>query len=221
MSEVVADGVAQVFAPGVVFGEVEFETGGGVVGGDFAGVANEVAEEVGEGSGLGDWSELLVPLGHGGVGEWGELLEDGWDLSPVGDGGGDLNEVGGVEAALHGKGEPLVVGLGWCGGDATGEVEEAGAGLIGAPFFEVGDGFARSGSEVGVAVTAFSKKSEDMEVFLALDEAIVLSFGVFEELGGIIGAQSILEIAEGVDVGVGFVDLGELVAGLGFGDSVV
>ena len=44
------------------------------MGGDFAGVADEVAEEVGEGFVLGDRSVLFVPVGHGGVGEGGVLL---------------------------------------------------------------------------------------------------------------------------------------------------
>ena len=76
VSEVVADGVTKSFAPSVIFGEVEFEAGGGVVGGDFACVADKGAEEVGEGFGLGDGSELFLPLSHGRVGEGGELLED-------------------------------------------------------------------------------------------------------------------------------------------------
>ena len=74
------------------------------MGGDFAGVADEVAEEVGEGFVLGDGSELLLPLFHGFVGKGLELLEDGWELGPVCDGGGDVDEVGGVEAAFHGEG---------------------------------------------------------------------------------------------------------------------
>jgi hypothetical protein len=53
-SKVIADSVTKLFAPSVVFGEVEFEACAGVVGGDFAGVADEVAEEVGEGFFLGD-----------------------------------------------------------------------------------------------------------------------------------------------------------------------
>ena len=169
---------------------------------------------------MGDGSVLLVPVGHGGVGEGGELLEDGWNLGPSGDGGGDLDEVGGVEATFHGEGEPLVSRCGWCGGDATGEVEETRTGLVGAPFFDVGDGFSDMFSKVGVAVTAFGKKGEDVEVFLALDEAVGLAFGVGEVLGGVVGVQSVLEIGERLNVGVGFVDLGELVVGVGFGDGV-
>ena len=42
-------GITKFMAPGVAFGEVEFETGRGVVGGDFAGVADEGTEEVSEG----------------------------------------------------------------------------------------------------------------------------------------------------------------------------
>lgn len=187
VSKVIANGISEIFTPFVFFRKVEFEAGGGVVGGDFAGVADEVAEEVGEGFFLGDGSELLVPVGHGGVGEGGELLEDGWDLGPGGDGGGDVDEVGGVEAALHGEGEPLVVGWWWCGGDAAGEVEETGAGLVGAPVFDVGDGFVGGGGEVGVAVAAFGEAGEDVEVFVALDLAVGLAFGVFEELGRVVG----------------------------------
>ncbi len=48
-AKIIGNSVADLLAPGVAFGEVEFEAGGGVVGGDFAGVADEVAEEVGEG----------------------------------------------------------------------------------------------------------------------------------------------------------------------------
>ncbi len=136
---------------------------------------------------MGDGSELLVPLGHGGVGAGGKLLEDGLDLCPCGDGGGDVDEVGGVEAAFHDEGEPLVAGGGWCGGDAAGEVEEAGAGCVGAPVFDVGDGFVGGGGEVGVAVAAFSEEGEDVEVFGALGEAVGLAFGVVEELGRVVG----------------------------------
>lgn len=119
-SEVVTDGVTELLAPSVVFGEVEFDTGGGVVGGDFAGVADEGAEEISKGFFLWNGLELLTPLSHGGVGEGCELLENRWNLAPVVDGGGDVDEGGGVEAAFHSEGEPLISRCGWCGGDATG-----------------------------------------------------------------------------------------------------
>lgn len=112
-SEVVADGVAELLAPGVVFGEVEFKAGAGVVGGDFASVADEVAEKVGGGFGLGDGSEVLVPFGHVVVGQWGELVEDGGKLGPVGDLCGNVDELGGVEASFHAEGEPLVARFWW------------------------------------------------------------------------------------------------------------
>ena len=100
---------------------------------------------------------------------------------------GDVDKAGGVEATFHMEGEPLVVGWGWNCGDAAGEVEEARAGCVGAPFFDVGDGFIRGCSEVGVAVAAFSEKVEDVEVFGALGEAVGLAFGVVEELGRVVG----------------------------------
>ena len=83
---------------------------------------------------------------------------------------------------------------GWGGWDATGKVEEAGAGFVGAPFFDVGHGFTDLLGEVGVAVTAFSKKRERVEVFLALGEAIRLAFGVVKGLGRIIGVKAVLKI---------------------------
>ena len=72
-------------------------------------------------------------------------------------------------------------------GDAAGEVEETRTGCVGAPFFDVGDGFSYGLGEVGVAVSAFSKKCEGFEVFCTLGEPIWLTFGMFEVLGGIVG----------------------------------
>ena len=113
-------------------------------------------------------------------------------MAPVVEGGGDLDEGGGVEAAFHGEGEPLIARCGWCGGDTTGEVEEAGACLVGAPFFGVGDRFADLGGDGGVAVAALGEEGKGLEVFFALGEAIGLPAGVFEVLGGVVGTQSIV-----------------------------
>jgi hypothetical protein len=168
VAKVVADSITKVFTPSVVFGEVEFETGAGVVGGDFAGVAYEVAEEVGKGFVLCDGSELLAPFRHVLVSKRGKLLEDGWNLCPVGDVWGGVDEVGGIKSSFHFEGEPLVFGWGWGGGDVAGEVEEAGAGGVGATVFGVGDGFAGGVGEVGVAVAAFGEEGEGVEVFFAL-----------------------------------------------------
>ena len=106
-------------------------------------------------------------------------------MAPVVDGGGDLDEGGGVEAAFHGEGEPLIARCGWCGGDTTGEVEEAGACLV-------GDRFADLGGDGGVAVAALGEEGKGLEVFFALGEAIGLPAGVFEVLGGVVGTQSIV-----------------------------
>ena len=116
-----------------------------------------------------------MPFGHVIVGEGGELVEDGWDVGPVGDVCGDVDEVGGVEATFHLEGKPLAF-CGWWGvGDAAGEVEEAWTGLVGAPFFDVGDSFADGLGEGGVAVAAFGEEGEGVEVFLALGEAVLLA----------------------------------------------
>ena len=59
--------------------------------------------------------------------------------------------------------------------DAAGEVEEAGAGFVGAPFFDVGNGFPNGLGEAGVAVATFSEKGEGLKVFLTLGEAVLLA----------------------------------------------
>ncbi len=98
----------------------------------------------------------------------------------------------------------------------AGEVEEAKAGLVGAPFGDVGDGFAHGVGNVGVAVTAFSQKSEDVEVFLALGEAVLLSSSVFEVLSWVVGGEAGVEVGEGFDVSVGCVNGDQLLLGFRF-----
>jgi hypothetical protein len=137
-------------------------------------------------------------LGHVVVGEGSELVEDGWDVGPVGDGGGDGDEICGVEATVHAEGEPLMVGWRWGGGNVAGEVEGAGARLVGNPFFDVGDGFADVLSEAGVVVAAFGEESEGLEVFVALGEVIFLSAGVVAVLGGVVGGKALVESVLGV-----------------------
>lgn len=42
-----------------------------------------------------------------------------------------------------------------------------------------------------------------------------------EVLGRIVGGESVVEVGEGLDMGVGFMDLCELLGGLGFSDGVL
>ena len=55
------------------------------------------------------------------------LVDGVLDLLPGLYSGGNLDEVGGVEVAFHGEGEPLVVRFRGLLGDAAGEFEVVGA----------------------------------------------------------------------------------------------
>lgn len=116
--------------------------------------------------------------------EGGELLEEGWELLPVGDGIGGGDVASGIVVDTGGGGEPLMVRCGLVWGDGGGELDEVGAvvvaeGVAGIVFVEV-----EVAVEVDRVVAVFDKL-EDSEVAGGVSELLIecgISGNVFPEV---------------------------------------
>ena len=116
------------------------------------------------------------------------LLDDLLDLCPCFYGCGHVNEVGGVEVAFHGEGEPLVVGFRGLLGDAACEFDVVRAASV-EPAYYLGVVDVEGAGDVEVGATV-CEEGEGVEVLGALGEAFLVVFGCGEFRGGIVSGES-------------------------------